>query len=158
MDKIIHMYNFDEEETKRFYDQFNEVKLDSKKAMYLSFTGIAHHFYLKRVWVGIGLIFLCFSFVLIPFIIAAGFIEGLFFIKDSVRECNEEEAVRIANSINLSRQVRQHQAPNHAPPPPVVQQQPQIIIKEIVKVACPYCDSLVENTRSHCPQCGGQVR
>jgi hypothetical protein len=31
-------------------------------------------------------------------------------------------------------------------------------IKEIIKVKCPYCETLVENTLSNCPQCGGTIR
>ncbi|MBN2724594.1 MAG: hypothetical protein JXR95_11035 [Deltaproteobacteria bacterium] len=33
----------------------------------------------------------------------------------------------------------------------------KIIVKEIVKLQCPYCQSLVENTESKCPQCGGSL-
>ncbi len=33
-----------------------------------------------------------------------------------------------------------------------------IVIKEIVKVPCPYCDVLVESTLSKCPSCGGAIR
>jgi len=32
------------------------------------------------------------------------------------------------------------------------------IIKEIVKVKCPYCGILVESTLSTCPNCGGIIR
>jgi hypothetical protein len=34
----------------------------------------------------------------------------------------------------------------------------RIIIKEIVKIPCSYCNTLVENTESQCPQCGGDIR
>ena len=31
----------------------------------------------------------------------------------------------------------------------------KVIVKEIVKIPCPYCKTLVENTISRCPECGG---
>nr|MDO8117909.1 hypothetical protein [Candidatus Sigynarchaeota archaeon] len=38
-------------------------------------------------------------------------------------------------------------------------QQPaeRVIIREIVKVKCPYCGHLVENTESTCPNCHGDM-
>ena len=44
------------------------------------------------------------------------------------------------------------------------QQSPQVIykekeiIKEIVKVKCPYCGTLVEQGLDRCPQCGAPIR
>ncbi len=32
----------------------------------------------------------------------------------------------------------------------------QVIIREIVKIPCRYCGSLMENTQSRCPWCGGE--
>jgi len=74
-----------------------------------------------------------------------------------VRELNEEEAVRIANSINLSRQLRnpgQFVESQAAPGAPME----RVIIKEIVKIPCKYCGSLVENTARSCSQCGGSLQ
>jgi len=40
----------------------------------------------------------------------------------------------------------------------VPQREVKEIIKEIVKVKCPYCGMLVESTLAKCPNCGGIVR
>ncbi len=34
----------------------------------------------------------------------------------------------------------------------------RVIIKEIVKIPCPYCSTLNENTQSGCLQCGAKLR
>jgi tetratricopeptide (TPR) repeat protein len=39
-----------------------------------------------------------------------------------------------------------------------IQNEKIIILKETVKVPCPYCGTLVENTKSKCNNCGGTVR
>ena len=33
----------------------------------------------------------------------------------------------------------------------------EVIIKEIVKIKCPHCGYMVENTRSECPHCAGKM-
>ncbi len=40
----------------------------------------------------------------------------------------------------------------------IPQREVKEIIKEIVKIKCPYCDMLVENTLSKCPNCGTLIR
>ncbi|MBU1244786.1 hypothetical protein KKD52_02370 [Myxococcota bacterium] len=37
--------------------------------------------------------------------------------------------------------------------PPVVS---QVILREIVKIPCRFCGSLIENTQTRCPYCGGE--
>lgn len=32
----------------------------------------------------------------------------------------------------------------------------KIIIREVVKIPCPYCNCLIENTVDSCPNCGGK--
>ncbi len=39
----------------------------------------------------------------------------------------------------------------------VIKEKETIIIKEIVKIPCPHCEVLVENTESECPSCGRQL-
>ena len=34
----------------------------------------------------------------------------------------------------------------------------RVVIKEIVKIPCPYCGSYLANTETSCPQCGGSLR
>jgi hypothetical protein len=34
----------------------------------------------------------------------------------------------------------------------------QVIIREIVRIPCPYCGSLIDNTLSRCTQCGGELK
>ncbi len=34
----------------------------------------------------------------------------------------------------------------------------RVIIREIVKIPCPYCGSLNENTQARCGQCGAEIR
>lgn len=43
---------------------------------------------------------------------------------------------------------------------PVITPQREVkeIIKEIVKIKCPYCGMLVEHTLVRCPNCGGMIR
>ncbi len=43
-----------------------------------------------------------------------------------------------------------------APAAPVLVE--RVIIKEIVRIPCTYCGSLVENTVTKCPNCGGDIR
>lgn len=40
----------------------------------------------------------------------------------------------------------------------VPQKEVKEIIKEIVKIRCPYCDMLVESTLARCPNCNGIIR
>ncbi len=40
-----------------------------------------------------------------------------------------------------------------AAPPQVVS---QVIVREIVKIPCRFCGSLIENTQTRCPFCGGE--
>lgn len=35
---------------------------------------------------------------------------------------------------------------------------PTIIVREIVRIPCRFCGSLVENTQARCPYCGGEPR
>jgi hypothetical protein len=51
-------------------------------------------------------------------------------------------------------------APESAPPPHQGKNTAGnvVIIKEIVRVPCPYCHVLVENTEVKCPHCGGVIR
>ena len=39
---------------------------------------------------------------------------------------------------------------------PVVQK--EVVMKEIVKIHCEYCDALMEQTLSKCPECGAPQR
>ncbi|MBU1534642.1 zinc ribbon domain-containing protein, partial [Myxococcota bacterium] len=68
----------------------------------------------------------------------------------------EEKVLQDINKLNDEYGVS---APAPSPAPqslPVMVE--RIIIKEIVKIPCPYCGSLAENTVSKCPQCGGDIR
>lgn len=35
---------------------------------------------------------------------------------------------------------------------------PHIVVREIVRIPCRYCGSLVDNTAPRCPYCGGEIR
>jgi TM2 domain-containing membrane protein YozV len=122
-----------------------------KLAIFTGFVG-GHHFYMKRIWAGLASVLFCWTFI--PLI--EGLIEAIF-LPQLVRELNEEEAVRIANSINLSRQLNnpgQFAEIQAGPGAPME----RVIIKEIIKIPCKYCGSLVENTARSCSQCGGQLQ
>ncbi len=157
---IMRMYQFNETERAEFQSEYDEVKLSLSTAIKLAiFTGFVggHHFYLKRIPLGLACLFFFWTFI--PAI--AGWIE-VFFLPDFVREINEEHAVRIANSINLSRQLRNPDGIVAMPGAPVagvpaMGPVERVVIKEIVKIPCRYCGSLIENTSSSCPNCGGSL-
>jgi len=152
---IFRMYHFTEAEQAEFYRDYSEVRKDPAMAIKLAiFTGFigGHHFYMKRIWAGLASIVFCWTFI--PLI--EGLIEAIF-LPQLVRELNEEEAVRIANSINLARQLKYPGQVVELPASPGSPVE-RIIIKEIVKVPCKYCGSFVENTAPSCPQCGGQLQ
>ena len=46
------------------------------------------------------------------------------------------------------------QAAQAPPAGPVVIQ--QVVVREIVKIPCRFCGSLIENTQTRCPYCGGE--
>jgi hypothetical protein len=54
----------------------------------------------------------------------------------------------------------QREYPPPGPPPPEIDLTPkqppvqQIVIKEVVKVKCPYCGALIDSTADVCPICG----
>jgi rubrerythrin len=58
----------------------------------------------------------------------------------------------LADLKELAAQSRPAAAPAVAPPM-VVQ---QVILREIVKIPCRFCGSLIENTQTRCPFCGGE--
>ncbi len=155
---IFRMYRLTDAEQAEFWREYTEVRRDVRTAVLLALVGGvvgAHHFYMRRY-----LIFaasLLFMWTFIPLL--EGWVEAIF-LPQLVREYNEEQAVRIANSLTLLRQMPQ--APGPAVPEsgmpagaPVAVE--RIVIREIVKIPCKYCGSLVEQTASSCPQCGGSL-
>jgi hypothetical protein len=59
----------------------------------------------------------------------------------------------------LPKHPSQREYPQPGPPPPIdlTPKQPpvqQIVIKEVVKVKCPYCGALIDSTADVCPICG----
>ncbi len=49
-------------------------------------------------------------------------------------------------------------APAAGNPEAAGRQGPTIIVREIVRIPCRFCGSLVENTQKRCPYCGGEPR
>lgn len=62
----------------------------------------------------------------------------------------------------LIKVVREELRKMREPPVPVPSQQPQVIykevIKEVVKVPCKYCGSLIDITGQKCPNCGAPIK
>ncbi|MBD3206717.1 hypothetical protein GF319_10300 [Candidatus Bathyarchaeota archaeon] len=68
--------------------------------------------------------------------------------------------------VNLINQNRNSLAPSEPTPPKEISQKEQveatamrekIIIKEIVKIKCPYCGTLNDQTSSRCQHCGARI-
>jgi TM2 domain-containing membrane protein YozV len=82
-----------------FYQQYEAVRRDEVVgvllALFLGGFG-AHHFYLRRI--GLGILYLCFSWTGIPWIF--GFIE-CFFMPGRVREFNAIQAAGIASALGI---------------------------------------------------------
>lgn len=58
--------------------------------------------------------------------------------------------------ISLIRSAESHFRPVSAPVPMPTTVSEKIIIREVVKIPCPYCNCLIENTVDSCPNCGGK--
>ena len=156
---IYRMFQFSEAEQADFTHEYNEVKKDTSTAVKMAVLGGivgVHHFYLKRTWAGIAAILCVLTIIFFWVPLIEGWVEA-FFLPQLVREYNEEQAVRIANSITLGRQLRNPgkivESMAAVPGAPVE----RVIIKEVVKIPCKYCGSYVENTVSSCPHCGGSL-
>ncbi|MDA3862240.1 MAG: TM2 domain-containing protein [Deltaproteobacteria bacterium] len=154
-ENILNMYNFDAGERKEFNNRYQAEKFKYKTALILAvfggFVG-AHHFYLKRWWLGIASIL--FISTLIPMI--AGFIEA-FFLKSEIREKNEEIAVAIANSINLRRKLNRFNQEEMQPAVRYNSPQAPGFQAQVSKVTCAYCGSKVFSSETECPNCGGEI-
>jgi len=67
---------------------------------------------------------------------------------------------RRRNRRTLPQHPSQREYPPPGPPPPEIDLTPkqppvqQIVIKEVVKVKCPYCGALIDSTADVCPICG----
>ena len=85
---------------------------------------------------------------------------GLGTLHVRVEWCDDGSTVRIRMSIRdmvLLEELKAIAARCVPVPQPVsLGQQPQIIVREIVKIPCKYCGSLIENTQTRCPFCGGE--
>ncbi|MBU1219503.1 hypothetical protein KKF34_12735 [Myxococcota bacterium] len=150
-EKIFVLYNFSKEEKVLFLQEFQSLKYDTKTAVILAlvagFVG-GQFFYLGRYVAGI--LCLIFSFTFIPMFI--GFIHA-FMLPKTVKTMNKKNAEEIAMRIIMRRKNQKKQKSSAASAPAQ-----QVIIREIVKIPCPYCSTLVENTSSNCPNCGGVTR
>ncbi|MEW6070682.1 MAG: hypothetical protein AB1485_08700 [Candidatus Thermoplasmatota archaeon] len=91
-------------------------------------------------------------FLIIPFIFIA-FVIGIANAFNKARTTYFSRLIQQPHMVALP-------APYWPPPPPSQQalpQQPTVIIKEIVKIPCKYCGSLVRQEELHCPFCGAPL-
>jgi len=152
---IFRMYRLTDSEQAEFWKEYAEVRREVRTAVLLALFGGfagAHHFYMRRYLIfALSLLFL---WTFIPLL--EGWVEAIF-LPNLVREHNEEHAVRIANSLTLLRQLPA--GPMAGAPVPGVQPAmvERVVVREIVKIPCKYCGSLVEQTASSCPNCGGNL-
>lgn len=151
---IFRMYRLNETEQAEFIKEYNEVKRDTQiavvLALFLGSIGV-HHFYMRRY--GLFLAALLFAWTFIPML--EGWVEAIFLPK-LVKEYNEEQAVRIANTLMLARQISvvPPATPPTTTPASMVE---RIVVREIVKIPCKYCGSLIDQTATSCPYCGGNL-
>jgi hypothetical protein len=77
---------------------------------------------------------------------------------------NKDAWVReiITQRDNLLASLPPYVPESESPPPSFTQEEnvikEKIIIKEIVKIKCPYCSTLYEQTLDNCPHCGANTR
>ena len=151
---IFRMYRLNETEQAQFMKEYNEVKRDTRTAVVLAlllgFIGV-HHFYMRRYILFLAA--LLFAWTFIPML--EGWVEAIF-LPNLVKKYNEEQAVRIANTFILMRQISvvPTATPLTATPAAMVE---RIVVREIVKIPCKYCGSLIDQTATSCPNCGGNL-
>lgn len=51
-----------------------------------------------------------------------------------------------------------YQTPKDTSPPPPPSLPQQVVFKEVVKIRCPYCKSLMPEDSNHCTECGAPLR
>ena len=105
-------------------------------ALFLGGIGI-HHFYLRRI--GLGILYIAFSWTAIPSLL--GLIE-CFFMPGRVREFNAREAASIAASLGISIPWNANFAPSAA---------------IATLIACPRCNSANPSGSRFCGNCGASL-
>lgn len=130
-----------------FYQQYDAVRRDEivgiLLALFLGGFG-AHQFYLRRT--GLGLLYACFFWTLIPWIL--GFIE-CFFMPGRVREFNAIQAAAIAATLGIQMPGwgQPFNGAEYAPPA----QQPELL------VACGRCQQTNPQGARFCSGCGAAL-
>ena len=136
-----------------FYQQYEAVRRDEVVgillALFLGSFGV-HHFYLRRT--GLGILYLCFCWTLIPAIL--GFIE-CFFMPGRVREFNAIQAAGIAAALGIPMpawgqpvNMNVNMQPGMPPAAPPAAQ------AEVLN-ACPRCHQTNPPSARFCSGCGG---
>jgi len=135
-----------------FYQQYEAVKRDEVVgvllALFLGTFGL-HHFYLRRV--GLGILYCCFCWTCIPSIL--GFFE-CFFMPGRVREFNAFQAATIAASLGIAVPVWGQPVNPYVPPPPTV---PPVTAPTTALAACPNCQKTNPAGARFCAGCGSAL-
>ena len=140
-----------------FYQRYSSTRRDELVgvllALFLGGFG-AHHFYLRRI--GMGIFYLCFSWTPLPWFL--GFIE-CFFMPGRVREFNAIEAAAIAGALGIP--VPYSQAYRWAPYAASTAQSayaPQAAGTAVATLqACPRCRATNVAGARFCGSCGAEL-
>ena len=62
--------------------------------------------------------------------------------------------VIVSAIVNFYRTLNRPEQPAYTEPAPVIKERE--IIREIVKIRCPYCNNVYDETNDKCPYCGGK--